>query len=220
MRSLLYIGGAVLAYIVLVSQVNMSVPVMVTPESVNDVYAITDPRTKAAYYGVLDGFPHTFEIKAEEPFTLSTQVLVPDIPSAKNLVSGIIIREVGFRGRVAEVSRMLARDASWESFYEPWGGDHYRRGTEFTKELEAGVYRIEVSTPDNNSPYTLIVGTEKGFSSFGYFKTIGGLGEVKAFFGKSQLRVVESPLVYVPLGVLIVGVFVYSRHRRRKNESV
>ncbi len=214
MRSLMYIGGVVLSFAVFVPDAFAYVPVMVTPDTVNDVYAVTDPNTKTAYYGKLDGFPHTFEIRAAEPFTLFTEVLVPDIPSAKNLVSGIVIREVGFRGRVAEVARMLATDASWESFYEPWGGDRYRRGTAFTKELEPGVYRVEVSTPDNDAPYVLSIGTENGFGSIGYFESVARRAEVKVFFGKSSVRVVESPLVYVPLIVLALGVFVYRRYRR------
>ncbi len=189
------------------------VPVIVDQTSLHDIETIADPTLSQAFYGTLDAFPHTYEIRAKEPFTLHVEVLIPDIETATENVSGIIIKETGKQGRVVEVDRLLGSDATWESFYEPWGGDSYRRGETYTDSVEAGVYRIEVSTPDNKSPYVLIVGTEERFGELGYFETIGRIMEVKRFFGEPSLMVIVSPLVYVPLLILciLIAFFIYRR---------
>jgi len=196
--------------------VEAQVPVLVDQTSLHDIEIITDPVHAQAFYGMLDDFPHTYEIRVKEPFILRAEVLIPDIASAKELVSGIIIRETGRQGKVTEVTRMLAKDASWESFYDFSGGDSYRRGGMYEAEVTPGVYRIEVSTPDNDAPYVLVIGTEKGWGDIGYIEMVARIADVKAFFGKSKLMVVQSPLVYVPiltiLGVCIV-VFLWKRRR-------
>lgn len=191
------------------------VPNIVEQKAILDIDRIDDPTLSQAFYGTLEGFPHTFEIRAKESFQLYVEVLIPDTETATENVSGIIIRETGQKGRVLEVTRMPAQDASWESFYEFWGGDSYRKGGTYKADVEAGVYRIEVSTPDNEAPYVLVVGTREDFGSIGYFETIARMIEVKAFFGKSKLAVILSPLVYIPLGgtLIVIGVFFWYRRR-------
>jgi hypothetical protein len=191
------------------------VPVLVEQTSLRDIDNITDPTLSQAFYGKLEGYPHTYEIRAKEPFTLHVEVLIPDIESATENVSGIIIKEVGRQGRVTEVSRLLAQDATWESFYEPWGGDSYRKGGVYDASVESGVYRIEISTPDNTAPYVLIIGTREEMS-IGYFETLGRLMEVKEFFGKSKFMIIASPLVYIPLCIMllmVIGYFAYRKFR-------
>jgi hypothetical protein len=191
------------------------IPHSVEQTSVIDIDPITDPTLSQAFYGTLDGFPHTYEIRAKEPFTLHVEVLIPDIESATENVSGIVIRETGKKGRVVEVARILAKDATWESFYEFWGGDTYRKGGVYEAEVEAGVYRIEVSTPENTAPYVLVVGNREEFGAIGYFETIRRLMEVKEFFGKSKFTVIVSPLVFIPLTILIGVVSILYWYRRR-----
>jgi hypothetical protein len=191
------------------------VPNIVEQTSILDIDQIRDPMLSQAFYGTLDGFPHTYEIRAKEAFTLHVEVLIPDIESATENVSGIIIRETGQKGRVSEVTRMLAKDATWESFYEFWGGDDYRKGGVYEAEVEPGVYRVEVSTPENEAPYVLIVGNREEFGAIGYFETIRRLMEVKEFFGKSKFMVIVSPLVFIPLSVLVIIACACTWYRRR-----
>lgn len=192
------------------------VPLVVDQESLHDIVVIEDPELSQAFYGTLTDFPHTYEIRAKSPFHLYAEVLVPDMEGQENVVSGIIIKETGQKGRVEEVTRMLAKDATWESFFEPWGADSYRKGGTFERDVEPGVYRIELSTPNNHEKYVLVVGKREDFWSIGYFETVGRLMDVKEFFGKSKFRVIESPIVFVPL-VLVLAVFfiVWFRRRRR-----
>lgn len=206
-----------LLFFCIASFVYAHTPFLVTQTSLHDITRIDEPENSRAFYGELTGFPHTYEIRAEKPFHLFTQVLVPDIDSSKNNISGIIIREVEGSGQVKEVARLLAKDALWDSFYEPFGGDSYRNGGTFEKDVGPGVYRIEVSTPDNLEKYVLAVGKIEGKGDIGYFETIQRIAEVKVFFGKSKLLVVQSPFVYVPLCILtliLVGFAIWFYRRR------
>ena len=195
--------------------VSAHVPNLVEQATPKDVVTIEDPTLSQAFYGAMQGFPHTYEIRATEPFHLFTKILIPDLEGSGNNISGIIIKEPENGGRVTEVTRLRAKDATWESKYEPFGGDSYRNGPVFEKDLDAGTYRIEVHTPDNVEKYVLVVGTREEMS-IGYFETVRRIAGVKEFFGKSKLRVVESPFVYVPLlGLMTVSGIVWYVRRRR-----
>lgn len=204
-------------FFIQVAFVDAHVPDLVSQPTLNDVYTIEDPTLSQAFYGTLKDFPHTYEIHATEPFTLFTQILVPDIDESKNTISGIIIKLPESKGRVTEISRLSAKDASWESEYEPFGGDSYRKGPSLQRDLEPGTYRIEVHTPNNLEQYVLVVGTREEMT-IGYFEMLRRLVGVKVFFGKSPIRIVESPFVYVPLFVLVcifAGWFVYRRNKSK-----
>jgi hypothetical protein len=163
---------------------------------------------------------HTYEIKATEPFHFFAQVLVPDIDSSTNNISGIIIREPEAGGQVHEIAPILSQEAEWKSVYEPFGGDSYREGPVVEKELEAGTYRIEVHTPNNVEKYVLVVGKREEMT-LGYFELVRRIAGVKLFFEKSQFRIIESPFIYVPLlgmGILFViarAIRRYSAKRRK-----
>lgn len=194
------------------------VPVVVEPGLQSEMYGIDDPVRKHYYYGMLQNFPHTYEVVITEPLVLSVLVMVPDMEGALNTVNGIIVKREGRQGSVREVARLLATEASWEPVYEPWGGDAYRRGTSFTETVDPGTYRIEMSTPDNASPYVLVVGTETGRGDVSYIEMIRRVKDVKEFYGRSPLMVIVSPYVYVPLLLLffiIGGTIVYRRRYSR-----
>ncbi|MFZ2253045.1 MAG: hypothetical protein WAW13_02590 [Minisyncoccia bacterium] len=174
------------------------VPEVVVQESLLDIKTIEDPTLAQTFYGNLVDFPHTYQIIATKPFHLFVHIKVPDIESSANNISGIIIKEPEGKGRVQEVTRLKGNDALWESTYEWWSMDAYRNGPSFEQDLGPGTYRIEVSTPDNREKYVLVVGTRDEMV-LGYFGTVRRLVDVKAFFEKSRLRIVESPLVFVPL---------------------
>lgn len=210
----------IIGFCAYVTPVHAHVPLVVEQESLHDITVIEDADLSQAFYGTLTDFPHTYEIRAKEPFHLYAEVLVPDIEGQENVVSGIIIKETGHKGRVEEVTRMLAKDASWESFFEPWGADSYRKGGVFERDVEPGVYRIELSTPNNHEKYVLVVGKREDFWAIGYFETIGRLMDVKTFFGKSKFRVIESPLVYVPLLTIALIILVIWMVRRKRDPSV
>ncbi len=204
-----------LLFVFCASPVFAHTPVIVDQSSLTDIEIINDPTLSHVLYGWLSGFPHTFEIKTETALTLAVEILVPDILEAVNNVNVIIIKELPDNGGVTEVARILAKDATWETFWEPFGADSFRQGGTFSAEVDPGVYRIEVSTPDNREPYALVIGSREEFGVLGYFKMLGRILAIKELYGKSQLSIIASPLVYVPAIILgLIGLLWWYRRAR------
>jgi hypothetical protein len=197
--------------------VSAHIPLVITQTNLHDITEITHPEISQAFYGKLDDKPHTYEIRNSEPFLLSAALLLPDIEGVSRNVAVIVIKETGRQGEVREVTRILGKDAAWESFFEPWGGDRYLRGGVFSSQVDEGVYRIEVSAPDNQSPYVLVIGSEEKWGDVGYFEMLGRIRDVKVFFGKSKFSIIESPLTYVPLLILFLGIAYLTFRRGRKS---
>ncbi len=192
------------------------VPNLVDQDSLSDITTIADPTLSQGFFGTLNGFPHTYEIRVTEPFKLSVHIRTPNIPSHTDTVSGIVIKEEK-RG-VSEVTRIEAKDASWEVLTDTLTGTSYRQGASFEQELEPGVYRVEVHTPDNNEKYILMLGAREDMT-VGYFTLIGRLIDIQRFNERWALWIILSPYVYVPLIVsgiagIIIGVW-YKRRRTR-----
>lgn len=198
-----------------VAIVHAHTPFIITQSSLSDITTIQNPEVRKAYYGTMTGFPHTYQIISPHSFLLTVEVLVPDAASRKNNVSGIVVREVEGSGRVTEVARLRAAEASWKPFFEFVGGDSYRRGPRYEAEVEAGTYRIEVHTPDNVEKYVLITGSIEDHSELGYLERLSRIMEVKAFLGKSRFSVVVSPLVYAPLLVFLFAASALFFMRRK-----
>ena len=192
------------------------VPLHIEETDLKDVKLISNPEVIQSYYGQLHYFPYTFEIRAERPFRLKVQILAPDVSETQNNLSGIIVREVEGSGRVEEVTRLPAQSASWDPTYEWLSGDHYRAGPSFDGEVKAGVYHIEVSTPENLGKYILAVGYHKGNGHTGYVETLHNIMAVKAFLEKPPFMIIESPLIYLPLLSIFGIIFFFGYLRMRK----
>lgn len=189
-------------------------PIVMTPEGVADVRVVSEPEISRAFYGELDNFPHTFEIRATSSFHLYVQVLEPDKDEAKNDHTGIIIRERDDGRGVEEVARLRPAEASWESFYEFFGGDSYLEGPKFDAEVGPGVYRVEVSTPVNDGKYVLAIGKTEDFSGMGYFGILKGIYSAKQMMGRSPLTMLYSPFVFVPILVLFIAFVAYRQYKK------
>ena len=212
MISTMRIGLFLVLYIFSAPHALAYVPVLVEQESLSDITQISDPTLAQGFFGTLDSFPHTYEIHASEPFTLYTNIRTPDLSSNTNTVSGIIIKEEK-RG-VSEITRMHAVDALWETVYDSLTGGSYREGATFEKELEPGVYRIEVHTPDNAEKYVLMVG-KRDDMTLGYFTLLERLMDVQRFNERSAFFIVLSPYVYIPLNIILGGIGGICWYKRR-----
>ena len=189
-------------------------PVFPQPESSRTTLPLEERQVSQAYYGTLTGVPHTytFTVSEDEPFHL--QLLLPD---TKNILDeqyepkAILVKRTT-RG-VREIFRLSAGESDWPSFYEFWAGDRYLRGPEKDLTLDAGEYILEISTADNYAKYVMVVGSEERISLH-YFKTVAGVYKVKQFFGKPAVTVLQSPIVLVPLLLIIIVGFWYWRKEK------
>jgi hypothetical protein len=183
----------------------------------HDVTLVPDIVQSQAFYGELGDSPHLFEFILTKPTALFAELLVPDIDTSVTDKSGLLLK-VEERG-VTEIARMNAKDAPWESFFEWFGGDSYLRGPSYFDSLEAGTYQLEVSTPVNQGKYVLVLGKEESFS-LSYLGILRDVARVKDFFGKSRLALLQSPLVYVPLFLVVLCGFALWRVVRRVRGAV
>lgn len=173
------------------------------PERYEDTIIVEEPEIQRSYFGILDNFPHTYRLTAEEPFILSVALYEPDDREVALDKSLIIVKDEKRQG-VSLVARLAAGEASWEPYIDRIGNDHYRSGGIWSGELPEGTYLVEVSTPDNRGKYMLSVGTERPWGIRAYVGAIADLFLVKRFLGQSYLSVLLSPLVYAPLGVVFL----------------
>jgi len=214
MRTLLFLVVLVLLPI----QATLAyIPVRMEQAANTEAVPIDNPEEEQMFFGQLESAPHTFQITSETPFHMYVEVRVPDIDSSSNNVSGTVVRETK-PGSVEEVARLRAKDAEWNRVYEKFEGDHYRVGSTFESELDAGTYFVEVSTPDNIEKYVLIIGREDAHQDIGYFEKVAKIADVKSFFEKTQLSVLGVATVYRPVilvGVLLVLILLFLRRRKR-----
>ena len=180
-----------------------------------EVITIQNAETEQLILGELTDAPEMFEIFSETPFTLTAEIRAIPNTSGATLpqLSGIIIRQKEIRG-VEEVARLNASDALWTVVTDPDSGLVYQAGSYFSESVEAGTYRIEVSNPNNQGKYLLMIGNQK--DELGYFASLANIKKVYAFYDLSSIRMISSPYVHYPLGILLivcslVGTWYYRR---------
>ena len=157
---------------------------------------VIDPEISKAYYATLTGSPHTYTIDSPVDFDLYVGILVPDIKSAdKSTVAEI------FKGDV-KVATVGGSDASWKSFFEPFGQSSYLDGGEYKARAEAGVYTITVRSQNNDSKYSLAVGEIEAFDGAEGMNALSIIPELKReFFEESPISFIKSPFGW---GLIVV----------------
>lgn len=159
---------------------------------------VTLPEISKAYYGNLAGKPVSYRIEARDAFRLYVNILVPYIEGIEKDVS-VTIRKQG-----AVISRLDGSAHDWKVFHEPFAGDEYYRGPEYVEMQDAGVYEIQVSSPDNQGKYVLAIGDREAFPFGELVKTYLVLPRLKSeFFGKSPFSA-YSNLMGIFLGFMLL----------------
>lgn len=158
------------------------------PES--NIINVHNPEISQAFYSELTGEPHTYRINSTHPFRLYIQVLVPAIEN--------IDKDVTFTFNGATYS-----NANWNEFFEPYAGDSYFEGPSYEIDSEAGVYLVNVSSPDKEGKYVFIVGKQEKFTFEEVFNTLILLPKMKMYFGKSPLTAYNN---YVGIFMLMIAV--------------
>jgi hypothetical protein len=168
-----------------------------------EVITIQNPETEQLILGELDDAPEMFEIVSETPFTLTAEIrAVPDNSSgAQPLFNGILIRQKEIRG-VEEIARLNAVESTWTVVTDTATGLKYHAGPYFSEQVEAGTYRIEISSPNNQGKYMLLVGTNTDEN--GFMASLSDVKTVYQFYGLSTVRMFSSPYVHYPVGILLL----------------
>jgi hypothetical protein len=189
--------------------------VIAQPTDARVVLPLADATVSQEFFGRLDDFPHTYEFEVKETIPYKAQVFVQDDILQKNDASIIIVKAE--RRGVSEIGRTKAKEVSWESVKDRKFVESFRDGGALEGTLPPGWYKLEVSAPNNDAVYRLVWGTGK--VKHGYFGSVRVLFEVKAFLKHSRFGALLSPLLYVPL-VLVLGVVGFFYYQKRKQRLV
>jgi len=167
---------------------------------------------QAEYLGLLAGDPHMYEFTIGETATLLLQVvqLSAGTPIPFSLIA---VRENTQNAGVVEVGRLRANDISWENSRDSKLGLTFAYSPTFEAEIGPGVYRVEVSTPENAGAYMLVIGSEE--VSVGYFQTLADVRMIQKFFGASIFRMLLSSYILYPLGIVVLSLLFYFTWRNR-----
>lgn len=178
---------------------------------------VLEPEISKAYYGRLMGAPQLYTITADEAFDLYVGITVPDIPSATTDYSVHVWQIDGSRRLLFELD---GTQVDWEPFFEPAGNDDYLSGPEQRMRVEAGMYEIIVSSPDNEGAYSLAVGEIESFPPGEIINAYRTIPRIKSgFFETSAFAAALSPFLAVPvilLGAVIALIIWLVRGRRNK----
>ena len=164
------------------------------------------PEVQTSFLGELTGFPIMYELSTDRPFVL--QASVRQLANKKNeSFSLIVIRQNDRGGGVTEVGRMNISPDAWPRARDGVAGLSFAESPSITTEVDAGIYRIEVSTPENAGKYQLLVGEQEVVQP--YFDRLVDTRLIQQFFGYGPIAMIGSRLVYMPIFVLLLLYVVY-----------
>ncbi len=177
----------------------------------------SDIESPQVHLGELDNFPimYGFEVTSTTSLALSLRQIY--YKKGDPLPIGIIlVKEDKDKRGVSEIVRFNPKSEKWLITEDSSLGLTFWDTEPLTKELLPGIYRLEVSTPENLAKYALHFGPVSESNS-GYFKSLGQIRKTQEFFGYSIFRMLSSPLVYYPIGIILL-IFAFkmtSKYRRR-----
>ena len=165
---------------------------------------VKNPEISQAYYAELKGQPEYYTVVSDKEFTLYVRILSPKIIDAKKDFSAEVIKDVNV------IAVLNGSNYKWTEFYEPFVGDSYWMGAEFSKTEPKGEYLIKVYNPDNTGKYVLVVGRAEAFPLNETLKMFFTLPQLKIYFGKSGFTAFFNYVgLFFLIQIIILAVIVW-----------
>ncbi len=169
------------------------------------------------YLGALVGDPHMYEVTLEEEGVLTLTLVQPSGEGAPLPFSLIVVRDNDNHRGVTEVGRLTGKDIMWTEYYDTALALTFLRSETVEYVLAPGVYRFEVSTPENFGKYFIALGSEP--DTTGYFAKLRDIRLVQSFFEVSFFRLFISSYVLYPVGTLLLALLIFATWRRQRTIS-
>jgi dipeptidase E len=164
---------------------------------------ISNPEISQAFYDNLTGKARNYFIDSSNDFELYINLLVPEIANREGRYSANVFSVKG--GGTEQIASIDGASFDWKEFYESFGRDYYLKGPEFSKQLPAGKYKIEIYSKDNQGEYVLAVGKTESFDAQSILNVYWQLPLLKiTFFKTSVLQFFLTPFGIAGIGA--VGV--------------
>lgn len=177
-----------------------------------EITTVSDLNTQTEHFGELKGDPHMYEFAVGETTELKMSIIQLD-SSTVIPFSLIVVKQNENKGGVSEIGRLLGSKIEWQKVEDSVLGLNFNKSQTFTAELKPGIYRAEVSTPENYGKYALVVGENSVRE--GYFSTLADIYTFQKFFNESIFFIIKSSYVYYPLGIILLLLTFYYTWRSR-----
>ena len=172
-------------------------------ESRFDIIALpANIETSQVHLGSLQGFPVMYEVTLDATSTISAVLRQEYQGETETIPFGLMIVRQSDRGNVYEIARFNPTPADWTKTKKSDLGLVLQSSQQISEEVGPGLYRIEVSTPNNQGLYMLELGA--GEISDGYFMALSHARTIQSFYGYSVFKLFTSSLVYYPLGIMLL----------------
>jgi len=174
----------------------------------------TEVSEAQLHLGELDNFPIMYEFSLSATTSFVATISQPPVGGSEpNPLTLMLVRRDDRGGGVTEIDRLNFATDDWFLVKDSSMGVSLLEGDEISTELVAGLYRVEVSTPDNYGKYLLSFGPP---ADNGYFANLAKARSIQKFLGYSPLKMLTSSLVYYPLGIILLGILLQRTWRYRK----
>lgn len=157
--------------------------------------------TQVSFLGTLNDYPVMYEVTEDEAFTFVAQLSQPLRQEAQPLTL-LLIRQNDRGGGVTEIARQTIKPAEWVSRRDSMLGMSFRYAPIMNIPVEAGTYRLEVSSPDNQGQYLLTIGSEA--QEVGYLQELDYVRQTQSYFGLGFFSMLRSSYVYYPIGIVLL----------------
>jgi len=189
---------------------------------------INNPQTSQAFYDELNGNPREYLLNSSQNFNFYLNLMVPEAENPNGIYSANVFSLTGSNKN--QIATLDGSVFTWQEYYNSFDRDYYLKGPEFSKNLPAGKYEIEVYSKDNKGKYILLVGKNPAYDTNSVLNIFWQLPFLKLTFTKtSVLQFFLTPfgigavsalgalLVFLALIYFFVGVIAESiKHRRAK----
>jgi len=163
------------------------------------------------FLGELTGSPIMYEVSSDQSFILTAQLRQPTNQLTEPLAA-IVVRQNDRGGGVTEVGRISAEVSAWQRSPDAEVGLTFLDSPQLQETVEPGVYRIEVSTPENSGRYLLQLSTGESDEA-GYVESLQAARVTQQFFGYGLFSMLQSRLIYQPL-LLFIGLLIIFKSTR------
>lgn len=162
---------------------------------------ISSPETSQAFYDNLNGKPRDYYIDSSKGFELYINILVPEIANRDGIYSANVLSLNG--AAPEQIASLDGTSFEWHESYDSSIREYYSVGPEFSQQLPAGKYKIEVYSKDNQGKYVLDVGHKESYTIQSTLNVYWQLPLLKlTFFKTSVLQFFLTPYGIYGIGVL------------------
>lgn len=179
-----------------------------TPYEVVELSGISSKQT---HLGELSKYPIMYGFTLTETDVLETQLRQINNVGEPVPFRLLLIKENAQGRGVEEVFRFNPTSDDWVKTRDQSLGLTFWESELVSYSLEPGVYRMEVSTPENIGKYALLLGNTE--ESVGYFTNLKQVRLTQDFFGYSAFRMLAAASVYYTLGIIFLLLLIYKTRK-------